>query len=56
MREIMIELREVISGLELKGTIFRCNHASNPLPLGGRFPRDREKLLDELNQVINQIR
>ncbi|MCV6607814.1 MAG: radical SAM protein [Campylobacterales bacterium] len=35
-----------------KNIIFRSNHASNALPLAGNIPKDREKLLNQLNQVF----
>ena len=38
--------------LDLDGTIFRSNHASNYLPLAGSFPRDQERLVAELDLVI----
>ena len=33
-------------------SVFRCNHASNHLPLGGVLPRDRERLLEVLEKVL----
>jgi hypothetical protein len=46
------ELREFISGLHLKGCVFRTNHASNYLPLKGRLPHDKKRLLETLDEVI----
>jgi radical SAM superfamily enzyme YgiQ (UPF0313 family) len=46
------ELADILRRLELKGTLFRANHASNIIPLEGRFPRDRERLLDQLDQLL----
>ncbi len=46
--EAVEELRRIIAGLELEHTVFRADHASNPIPLDGRFPADRERLLAEL--------
>jgi radical SAM superfamily enzyme YgiQ (UPF0313 family) len=44
-RELLQEAHDITEGLMLKKTIFRSNHASNHLPLEGRFPQDKEKLL-----------
>ena len=50
--DVVEELRRIVAGLELKHTVFRANHTSNPLPLSGRFPADREKLLDQLDNEL----
>jgi radical SAM superfamily enzyme YgiQ (UPF0313 family) len=49
---VVDELRQIIAGLELQSTVFRANHGSNVVPLEGRLPRDREKLLAELDQLM----
>ena len=54
--ETVEELRRIVAGLELEHTVFRANHTSNPLPLSGRFPADREKLLDQLDREMNSGR
>ena len=50
--ETTCELRELVAGLELAGTIFRSNHASNALPLEGTLSRDKARLLAQLDQVL----
>ncbi|MCX5780126.1 MAG: radical SAM protein [Firmicutes bacterium] len=50
--EILDELRIIIQGLELQGTEFRSNHASNYLPIRGRLPEDKQKMLDLINDII----
>jgi radical SAM superfamily enzyme YgiQ (UPF0313 family) len=50
--ELLKETYYIIEGLKLEKTIFRSNHASNYLPLEGRFPKDKEKLLNMLKPAI----
>jgi hypothetical protein len=50
--ELTRELRELVAGLELSGSIFRSNHASNFLPLAGTLPKDKARILAELDQVL----
>ena len=50
--QVVRELRELIGRLELTGTVFRANHSSNVIPLEARFPRDRERLLAELDSLL----
>ena len=51
-RELLAEAHGIIKGLELEKTIFRSNHASNYLSLEGRFPQDKNKLLNILDLAI----
>jgi radical SAM superfamily enzyme YgiQ (UPF0313 family) len=51
-RETLREVRTILEDLTLDGTIFRSNHASNYLPLGGRLPKDKERLLAELDAAL----
>lgn len=46
------ELRNLVGGLEMNGTVFRANHSSNVVPLEGRFPRDKERLLAEMDTLL----
>lgn len=50
--ELLNELKIMIEGAELKNCLFFSNHASNYFPIQARLPRDREKILQELNAVI----
>lgn len=50
--EILDEMRIIIQGLEVQGTEFRSNHASNYLPIRGRLPEDKQKMLDQINSII----
>ncbi len=49
--EAVQELRELVSHLDLHRTLFRANHVSNVVPLAGRFPRDQERLVAELDAL-----
>jgi len=52
--ELARELREFLTGLELAGSVFRSNHASNYLALAGSLPKDKERLLGGLDRVLAQ--
>lgn len=50
--EILDEMRIMIENLEVEGSEFRSNHASNYLPIKGRLPDDKQKILDLINDII----
>jgi radical SAM superfamily enzyme YgiQ (UPF0313 family) len=50
--ELARELRTFVAGLELEGTVFRSNHASNYLALAGNLPRDKARILAALDHVL----
>jgi radical SAM superfamily enzyme YgiQ (UPF0313 family) len=50
--ELARELREFVAGLELDGSVFRSNHASNYLALAGNLPKDKAKLVAALDWVL----
>lgn len=50
--EAVVETRELISGLELERTVFRADHVSNIVPLEGRFPKDKPRLLAALDALL----
>jgi len=50
--QMLQETYDIIKGLDLKRTIFRSNHASNFLGLKGRFPHDKQILLNELQEAL----
>jgi len=51
-RAILREARDMLAGLELKDTLFRMNHVSNLIALGGRLPGDKAALLTQLDALI----
>ncbi len=50
--ELARELREFLAHLELSGSVFRSNHASNYLALAGTLPKDKERLVAALDAVL----
>jgi radical SAM superfamily enzyme YgiQ (UPF0313 family) len=53
-RGILLEQQRLISLLDPpRPIIFRSNHASNCLALGGNLPRDRDRLLSEIEAVCS---
>ena len=51
---ILLELKHLIERLTPPSpVIFRSNHASNTLALAGNLPRDRDKLLAQLEGALN---
>ncbi|MEI6986254.1 MAG: radical SAM protein [Rhodospirillaceae bacterium] len=52
-RDMLAELHRLIECLNPPApVIFRSNHASNALPLAGNLPRDRDRLLAEISDVM----
>ena len=47
------ELRGIVAALDVSDCLFRCNHASNYLPVGGRLPRDKAAMLVSLDKVLD---
>lgn len=50
--ELMREMERLISGLDLKRTVFRSDHASNWLILKGTLGADKPRLLAQLRSAI----
>ena len=46
------ELREIVAHLDVTDCLFRCNHASNYLPVGGHLPEDKAAILASLGKVL----
>jgi radical SAM superfamily enzyme YgiQ (UPF0313 family) len=53
--EAVCELIRLLRGLELEKTVFRANHTSNPVPLEGRFPKDRDGLVSLLETLLPRL-
>lgn len=50
--ELARELRELLAHLAVEGCVFRSNHASNYLALGGTLPKDQPALVAALDRVL----
>ncbi|WDV46565.1 radical SAM protein [Clostridiaceae bacterium M8S5] len=53
-KEIMLETKMFIENLELEHCVFRSNHASNYVALGGVLPQDKGILLTEINESLKE--
>lgn len=50
--ELLQELRTMVELIDLPRCQFHANHPSNYVELSGRLPKDREKMLDQIDQAI----
>jgi radical SAM superfamily enzyme YgiQ (UPF0313 family) len=50
---LLRELRTFVAQARPTDALFRTNHASNYLPLGGRLPRDRERIVATLDAALD---
>ena len=46
------ELRTIVALAAPTDALFRTNHASNHLPLGGRLPRDRDRIVATIDAAL----
>ncbi len=53
-RELMLEARELLLHLNPTRTIVRSNHVSNFLNLAGSYPKDRERLVGDLDAALER--
>lgn len=51
-RELMLEAREMLLHLAPAKTILRSNHVSNFLNLAGSYPKDRERLIADVDAAL----
>lgn len=51
-RELMLEARELLLNLNPARTILRSNHVSNFLNLAGSYPKDRERLIADIDAAM----
>ncbi|AGK97226.1 radical SAM protein [Clostridium pasteurianum] len=51
--EVMLETRELIKNIQAQNCIFRSNHASNYVAIGGTLPQDKKKLIDIIDDILS---
>lgn len=51
--ELLMELRTMVDEARPTDCLFRTNHASNYLPLSGRLPRDRERIVAIIDEAVD---
>lgn len=49
---LLRELQKMVEHARPTDAMFRTNHASNYLPLGGRLPRDRERIVETIELAL----
>jgi radical SAM superfamily enzyme YgiQ (UPF0313 family) len=49
---MLAELRTIVAEARPTDAVFRTNHASNYLPLGGNLPRDRDRILAIVDRAL----
>jgi hypothetical protein len=49
---LLAELRSFVALASPTEALFRTNHASNYLPIGGRLPTDREAMLGTIDRAL----
>lgn len=52
IEQMLRELRTMVAGAEPTAAVFRTNHASNYLPLEGRLPRDRDRIVEVVDRAL----
>ncbi len=50
--DLLRELRTIVDAARPTNALFRTNHASNYLPLGGTLPRDRERIVAVIDAAL----
>jgi len=51
-RELLAEALEIVTNLHPQRTILRSNHVSNFLNLAGSYPKDRQRLIEDVETAI----
>lgn len=54
-KELLHETKLFIQSCDLEHSIFRSNHASNYIPLGGVLNMDKEKIINQIEQSLDLV-
>jgi hypothetical protein len=52
--DLLKELRVIVEGSRFTHCFFTANHASNYLPIRARMPRDQEKVVRLIDEVVRR--
>ena len=52
VEQLLAELRTFVDRARPTDALFRTNHASNYLPLGGRLPSDRARIVGVIDHAL----
>jgi len=52
VERMLEELRTIVASSTPTAAVFRTNHASNYLPLAGRLPRDRDRIVETVDRAL----
>lgn len=52
--QILYEIRKFLEEVDSEGTVFRSNHASNYVLLGGTLNHDREALIEQIDETLEK--
>ncbi len=50
----MKETKLMLENMNVTNCIFRSNHASNYVALSGTLPRDKERLINIIDNILNR--
>jgi len=53
VEQMLGELRTLVATASPTDAVFRTNHASNYLPLAGRLPRDRDRIVEVIDRALS---
>jgi len=51
-KTLLMELKTMVQAITLKRVQFQANHASNYLPISGRLPKDKNKILQIIDDAL----